>query len=146
MCKKGWIFLFIGSILLRAHAAPQGTAGGGSPGETFSASTNEEVYGAVKRLKPGDTLLLEDGAYNGLNLIVTCSGEAGSPITIKAANPGAVFITGDARVELRGQHLILKGLFFKDGDRDVTQWKPHGPGLVAIYGSHNRVTGCVFDC
>src|SRR5690606_2531736 len=55
-----------------------------------------------------------------------------------------VFFTGDTKVELRGEHLVLKDIYFKDGNRNPTEWRSHGPGLVAMYGSYNRVTGCVF--
>jgi len=113
--------------------------------QQLEASGNEEVYSTLHLLKPGDELLLTDGVYKDIKLILNCSGEKDYPITIRAKNPGKVFISGDAKVEMRGEHLILEGFYFKEGNRDINKWKSHGPGLVAIYGSHNRVTNCVFD-
>lgn len=111
----------------------------------LTAGSNEEVYTAVEEIMPGTVLALADGVYKDIKLIIKRSGEAGKPIRIKAANPGRVFFTGDAKVEMWGEHLILEGIFFKDGARNINEWKSHGPGLVAIYGSYNRVTNCAFD-
>ncbi|WP_353140227.1 chondroitinase-B domain-containing protein [Pseudopedobacter sp.] len=107
--------------------------------------SNKEIYQNLGQLKPGDTLFLKDGIYKDLQLIVRNSGTLEKPIVIAAKNGGKVFFTGDIKVELRGEHLVLKDIYFKDGNRDITKWSSHGPGLVAIYGSYNRVTGCVFN-
>lgn len=112
---------------------------------TIKVSSNKEVYKALDSLKPGDTLCLKDGSYKNIQLIIHQSGKPGNLIYIKAAHPGKVFFTGDVRVALRGRFLVLDGISFKDGDRDITKWKSHGPGLVALYGSHDRVTQCAFD-
>lgn len=113
--------------------------------EDIRVGTVGEIYESVSRLKPGDRLLLKNGRYNDLKLVVTVSGNDIKPIIIAAENTGKVFFTGNVRVEMRGEHLVLKGIYFKDGARDVTEWKSHGPGLVAIYGSYNRVTECLFN-
>lgn len=109
-------------------------------------TSNEALYQAVKKAKPGEVVLIADGTYEDIKLIVNNSGKPGLPLTIKAAHPGKVFFTGDAKVEMWGEYLVLEGIWFKDGNRDIQVWKSHGPGLVAMYGSHNRVTACVFDC
>nr|WP_121269188.1 chondroitinase-B [Pedobacter schmidteae] len=109
-------------------------------------SSNEDLYQAVRKIQPGGIIRIADGVYQDVQLVVMVSGKANAPIVIKAEHPGQVFFTGDAKVELRGQYLVLEGIWFKNGNRNVETWKAHGPGLVAIYGSHNRVTCCVFDC
>ena len=124
-------------IMVLLHAVP-------CFGQTIASK--EALYRAVKQVKPGSILHIADGVYQDIQLIITNSGKPGKPITIKAEHPGKVFFTGDAKVEMRGEYLILEGIWFKDGNRDIQQWKSHGPGLVAMYGSYNRVTACVFDC
>lgn len=109
------------------------------------ASSTKEIYQLLPKLKSGDKLLLADGIYQDIQLIVNASGTKENPIQISSKNPGKVFFSGDVKVELRGEYLILKDIYFKDGNRNTAQWTSHGPGLVAIYGSYNRVTGCVFD-
>lgn len=108
-------------------------------------NTVAALYKAVNLAKPGDRIVLEDGMYADVKLIIQRSGEVNKPIHIKAENPGKVIFSGDAKVELRGSYIILEGIYFKDGNRNINEWKTHGPGLVAIYGSHNRITQCVFD-
>lgn len=108
-------------------------------------ATVAELTAAVPGLLPGDRLLLQDGSYKNIRLIVRQSGQAGRPIEIGAENSGKVFFEGDVAVELRGEHIVLKGIYFKEGSRDPKRWKSHGPGLIAIYGSFNRVTECMFN-
>lgn len=108
-------------------------------------SSNKEIYQHINRLLPGDSMILKNGDYKDLQLIVNVSGANLKPITLAAQNPGKVFFTGDAKIELRGSYIVLNGIAFERGNRDVSVWKSHGPGLVAIYGSYNRVTHCKFD-
>jgi|GEM_PF-1057509 len=114
-------------------------------GKELEVSSVKEIYKLLPALNPGDKLLLADGIYKDIQLIVNTSGAKEQPIIIASKNPGDVFFTGDVKVELRGEHLILKDIYFKDGNRNPEKWESHGPGLVAMYGSYNRVTGCVFD-
>ena len=107
-------------------------------------STTEELQTAAAKLQPGDVLSLSDGVYKDFNLVVKASGAADKPIIIKAKNPGQVFFSGDVAVELRGDYLTLEGIYFKNGNRNSEEWNTHGPGLVAIYGSYNRITQCAF--
>lgn len=108
-------------------------------------STIAELYQSVNKLKPGDRLLLQDGIYNNIQLVVLVSGLHENPVHVTAENPGKVHFTGDAKVELRGENIVLRGIYFKEGARNINVWKSHGPGLVAIYGSYNRVTECMFN-
>jgi chondroitin B lyase len=112
---------------------------------TFTVNSVQALSSRLTSLVAGDTLLLDDGEYNNLSLIATKSGAFNQPIIIAAKNPGKVFITGDSKVELRGQYIIIKDLYFKNGSRNPNQWTTHGPGIIAIYNSYNRVTGCVFN-
>ncbi|QZE13007.1 hypothetical protein K4L44_10445 [Halosquirtibacter laminarini] len=107
--------------------------------------TVPQVIDATKQLKPGDTLTLADGVYKDIKWVIPVSGNAENPIVIRANNGGKVSITGNSNVELRGSFIVFDGLVFKDGNRIPSQWKSHGPGLIAIYGSYNRVTNCVVD-
>lgn len=110
----------------------------------IEVTSKEEAYDKSVLLQPGDTLFLRDGIYKDIQLVIHNIGTLEQPIVITAKNGGKVFFTGDTKVELRGEHLVLKDIYFKDGNRNPAQWRSHGPGLVAMYGSYNRVTGCVF--
>lgn len=108
-------------------------------------NTIGEIYQHVNSLQPGDSMILNDGDYKDLQLTVAVSGSKLKPITIAAGNPGKVFFIGDAKVALRGRYIVLSGVSFERGNRDIAAWKSHGPGLIAIYGSYNRITNCRFD-
>ena len=112
--------------------------------QSVELGNNQNILDKIKSLKPGGVLSLEDGEYKNVKLIVSASGTESLPIVIEAKNPGKVIFSGDAKVELRGDYITLKGISFKDGNRNPNEWKSHGPGLVAIYGSHSRVTECAF--
>ncbi|NDV78777.1 chondroitinase-B domain-containing protein [Dysgonomonas sp. 511] len=112
----------------------------------ITVSSTAELEQAVGSLKPdsGTEIILTDGKYHNIKLIVSESGILGDSIVIRAQNPGKVSFTGDVKVELRGNYIVLKGIVFRDGTRNQSEWRSHGPGLVAIYGSHVRVSGCLF--
>ncbi|PXY02544.1 chloramphenicol resistance protein [Marinifilum breve] len=107
-------------------------------------STVQQLESKVRDLQAGDTLFIANGEYQNAQLILNNSGKAEQPIVIRAKQRGKVFFTGDAKVEMRGEYCVLDGIYFKDGNRNSKEWKSHGPGLVAIYASHNRVTQCAF--
>lgn len=110
----------------------------------IKVSNNEEILNTISHLKPGDCLLLKSGEYKNMKLVVENSGVENAPILIKAESPGEVFFTGDVKVELKGNYIQLDGIYFKNGNRNPNEWRSHGPGLVAIYGSYNRITQCAF--
>ena len=61
--------------------------------ETVTVQPGQSLQEAADKLQPGDTLLLAEGTYYQ-RLELKKSGEPGKPITIKAAAPGKVIITG----------------------------------------------------
>ena len=115
-------------------------------GQIVEVKSVAELESRIKNVAPSTTIVLEDGIYANLKLIVRNSGTEEAPITIKAKNPGNVIFSGDVKVALYGEYIVLEGIYFKDGARNEKEWKSHGPGLVAIYGSHNRITQCAFHC
>lgn len=140
-----WRHALLHCVLFATLLAGCKTVASQGGGKALVVSSVEELYAAASACRPGDNILLNDGTYKDVKLVITNSGTAEKRIRVGAKNPGKVLFTGDAKLELRGEYLIVDGLYFKDGSRNPEQWKPHGPGLVAIYGSHNRITGCVFD-
>jgi len=60
---------------------------------TMRIGPEQSLQEAANKLQPGDTLLLAEGTYYQ-SFSLTRSGTADKPITIKAAAPGKVIITG----------------------------------------------------
>lgn len=112
---------------------------------TIPVASVSELYKAVDAAQPGQTILMADGVYNDVQLRVRASGTPERLLRLMARNPGRVVFSGDARLEIWGRYMVFGGVVFQNGKRDPQQWQPHGPGLVALYGSHNRITDCAFD-
>lgn len=93
---------------------------------------------AVKRAQPGETVVVADGEYSDLDLKIEGQGAQDQPVTIRAATPGGVVLTGRSGIALKGDHLVLDGFWFTRG---------HAPGkqVIDISGSHCRLTNTVID-
>lgn len=124
---------------------------------------------AAKAVVPGDTIILNDGAWADARLKFKAKGPAEKPVTIKARTPGKVIFTGDSRLSIAGEHIVVDGLWFQnptgeeaielriDSDEMATDCRITNcavtndlpPGdltksarFVSIYGSRNRVDHC----
>lgn len=128
------------TLLVLALACITGVA------QTIEINSAEELESKIEEARPGTSFLLNSGEYRDIQLVVESSGTKDAPVIIKAKQPGKVVFCGDVKVELKGDYITLSGIYFKNGTRNEQQWRSHGPGLVAIYGSHNRVTQCAFHC
>ncbi len=130
---------------------------------------NAAAFSAAKNIKPGDTLILQDGTWADARLKIHAEGTVEQPITIKAQTPGKVVFTGDSRLSLAGAHIVVDGLWFQNPtgeeaielriDSDelandcritncaVTNDFPapkakSSARFVSIYGSRNRIDHC----
>lgn len=87
----------------------------------------------LSKAQPGDTILLKDGTYNNLKVVIGCKGEQDKRITIKPVNPGKVILTGGSTITITGSYVTLANIVLKDGG--VT-----GKAVI-IQGQYNRITG-----
>ncbi len=76
--------------------------------------TKDELYSAVAAAQAGDRILLEDGTWSDLKLIVDRNGTKSLPITIAAKNPGKVVITGNSYIELDASYIHLSGFRWRN--------------------------------
>ena len=114
------------------------------PGETYLVKSQEEYKAAVKQLKPGDILVLANGIWRDFEILFIGKGTDEKPITLRAEEKGKVVLSGQSNLRLAGEHLIVKGLVFKDG---------YTPTSAVIsfrrtrghYANHSRVTEVVID-
>lgn len=77
-------------------------------------TTPAELSSAINAATPGTTIVLADGIWKDVFMDLDKSGTEDNPITVTAQNPGAVLMTGNSRVYMEGNHLILSGLVFQD--------------------------------
>jgi poly(beta-D-mannuronate) lyase len=83
-------------------------------------------------LRPGDGVVLVAGTWKDQSLVFRAVGTAAAPITLRAEQPGKTILTGNSRLLVDGEWLVVDGLFFKDGG-------PDGDG-IALKGRHHRLT------
>ena len=76
-------------------------------------TTVAEITAAAKSAQPGDTVLLRDGTWTDADIAFEAGGTADQPITLRAATPGKVVLTGRSRVRIAGQYVVVDGLRFE---------------------------------
>ena len=138
-------------------------------GRDFLARNSSEMKDVVRQLQPGDSVVLADGTWQDADLLLEAGGTAEDPITLRAATPGQVKMTGHSRVRLAGQHLVVSGLRFHEAwhesalvefrkdskkaaedcrltDCAILDCNPlrsdRGFKYVSVYGHRNRVDHC----
>ena len=112
-------------------------------GETLVA-TQEAYREAVKKARPGDTIVLANGQWPDFEILLRGKGKPGKPISLRAQTKGKVILTGQSNLRLSGEYLEVSGLVFKDG---------HSPTNTVIafrrnkkeLANHCRVTEVVID-
>lgn len=148
-----------------------GTAHRGHAAEFIVSNTNQ-FNSAVKSLKPGDSLVLSNGTWANADLLFKGKGTPSAPIYLKPQTPGKVLLTGNSRLRLSGQHLLVDGLVFTAGAQTddhviafresssvlatncrvsnciITNYHPAKVGQdtkwVSLFGASNRVDHCYF--
>lgn len=99
---------------------------------------------AAKDLEPGDTVILADGIWRDVDLLLTGTGKIGQPIRLTAQTPGKVILSGQSQLRLAGAYLEVSHLVFRDG------WAPGGEVVSfrrssSEWAEHSRVTGVIID-
>jgi poly(beta-D-mannuronate) lyase len=64
---------------------------------------------------PGDTIVLKDGEWGNINILLNCKGTAEAPIVVKAQTQGKVLINGNSKLRIGGSFIIVDGLYFLQG-------------------------------
>lgn len=107
--------------------------------------TNQKAFeAAVKEAVAGDTILLKNGVWKDFEVIFTGEGTAAAPITLAAETNGKVVLSGQSNLRLAGNHLVVRGLVFKDGytpTSEVISFRRNKDHLA----NNSRVTEVVID-
>lgn len=98
---------------------------------------------AVAAAQPGDTIVLAKGTWRDAELVFTGQGTQDQPITLCAESPGDVILSGRSRLAIAGEHLVVRGLWFRQGEAidDVIRFRRDSKQLAA----HCRLEGCAID-
>ena len=82
---------------------------------TTTVSNIIEFDTAIKTAVPGSKIILKNGVWKDVHFKAKGIGTKEAPILITAETDGEVIITGDSRLNISGEYVIVKGLWFKDG-------------------------------
>ncbi|MDG1805766.1 chondroitinase-B domain-containing protein [Flavicella sp.] len=101
-----------------------------------------ELQTAIKSAKPGTNIIMQNGIWKDVMIVLEGNGSEQNPISLKAETPGKVFIEGVSSLEISGNYLNVEGLFFRKG------YSPK-KNVIAFRKSENQVanhctvTNCV---
>jgi len=104
-------------------------------------NNNDELLKAISEAKPGDEIVMANGVWKDVQIVMTTSGTADQPITLRAETPGKVLIEGQSNLQLGADHVTVSGLYFVNG---------HSPSQSVIdfavkdqVANHCTITNCV---
>jgi nitrous oxidase accessory protein NosD len=95
-------------------------------------SSAADVARVSAEAKPGDVLVMSVGEWKDQTIAFRGNGTAEKPITLRAQTAGKVILIGKSSVTIEGEHLVVSGLFLRDGQAT-------GDG-VRLAGRNNRLT------
>lgn len=142
--------------------------------EVYKVSSENELDNAVAKAIPGDTILLSSGNWNNVELEFKGEGTELSPIVFAAETPGQTIFTGNSRIEISGNWLVVRDFIFREGnltdDGSIIAFRTnsstfahhcrltnitienYNPAVktldskyVSLYGTYNRVDHCSFS-
>lgn len=99
---------------------------------------------ACAQARPGDSLVLEGTAWKDAVLEFKANGTAEAPITLTAADPGKLKLTGGSRLVFAGNHLVAHGLVFTEGYLKKDEAIVSFVQVNGAYPTHCRITECAF--
>ncbi|MEO0420952.1 MAG: polysaccharide lyase 6 family protein [Pseudomonadota bacterium] len=103
-----------------------------------------EFQAATASLSPGDTVVLSNGRWRDVELVLKGVGREDAPITLRAETPGEVLITGESNLSLSGEHIVVSGLVFRDGFTPTSEVISYRTAKDQL-ANHTRVTNVVID-
>ena len=106
-------------------------------------TTPEKAAAAVRKAAPGDSIIIADGTYVNIRLVLQGDGEQGKPIVVAAETPGKVIFEGESNLRIAGKWLVVSGFWFRNG------CSPTGTVIEYRQGTRHatdcRVTECVIE-
>lgn len=145
---------------------------GSSQGKELRTSSANDIKKVLKTVAPGDTIIMINGTWKDQEIKFQTNGTKEFPVYLKAETPGKVLLTGSSKLMIGGEHLVVEGLFFKDGyvtegavidfrdsenngsrycrltNSAIVNYNPPQKSTeykwISLYGEYNRVDHCWF--
>ncbi|MEL7298417.1 MAG: polysaccharide lyase 6 family protein [Pseudomonadota bacterium] len=106
--------------------------------------TQAEFDAAVASAKAGDTIVMANGVWENVELVLRANGTADAPVTLTAQTPGEVIISGQSNLSLSGEYIVVSDLVFKNGFTPTSEVIAFRTSKTAL-ANHSRVTNTVID-
>lgn len=100
----------------------------------FHQDAGFNLADAIAKAKSGDTILVPDGLYLDQNLDITTNN-----ITVKAANPGNVYLNGATVIQIKGNSVLFNGFQFTAGLTPVSR------PIIEVSGNQVTISNCNFQ-
>ncbi len=156
----------IGSLLILIAAAVSPVLG-----NSIYITNKTELDNALNAAQPGDTLILKNQTWVGIDIKLEFKGTAEQPIVLRSETPGGATLVSGSTLEIGGDYIVVEGLkfvkgyttespiSFNSGGRDanycrvtnclIDNWHPTNTSTkfhwVQVRGSYNRVDHCRFS-
>ncbi len=114
----------------------------GNDNTSVTVSNTEELNKAISNAQPGTDIVMANGPWSDAQIRFVAYGTKDRPVTLRAETPGKVILKGHSDLKLGGEHLVVDGLYFKNGSspsQSVIQFYINEDTLA----NHSRVTNCV---
>ncbi|MEM7765247.1 MAG: polysaccharide lyase 6 family protein [Pseudomonadota bacterium] len=119
-------------------------SGCASLSEHSVVTTLADFEAAVADATAGDTIVMANGVWEDVELVLRANGTADAPVTLTAQTPGKVIISGQSNLSLSGEYIVVSDLVFKNGftpTSEVIAFRTSKTDLA----NHSRVTNTVID-
>jgi poly(beta-D-mannuronate) lyase len=121
----------------------------------FRVESPKQIKGLTGQLQPGDVVVMANGTWKDKSIAFRGKGTAEAPIVLRAETPGEVVLTGESSLLIDGEHLVVSGLYFRNGklpQKFLSTKKRDGDNpadAIKISGRNCRVTDTAvadYDC
>ncbi len=112
--------------------------------QTGTVKDVAEFEEMLRNVQPGDSIVLANGTWTDAELLFDANGTAEKPITLTVEEKGKVILEGASNLRIAGEHLIVKGLVFKNGYTPtdaVISFRKNREEMA----NNSRLTECVID-
>lgn len=98
----------------------------------------------VSNVKPGDRIVMANGEWKDVELVLKGAGLEENPIYLTAQEPGKVILTGHSNLSFSGEYIEISDLVFKDGHTPTSEVISFRTSKNEL-ANNSRVTNCVID-
>jgi len=129
-------FTFFSVVLLTLFFVQENNAA------SLFVSNKAEFDTAVSLAQPGDSIVLKNKVWTGVDFKLTCNGTASQLITICPETPGGASLEGGSRIEISGDYLVVSGFKITNGSNTSSAVRFYSGSDFAY---HSRLTDCLIN-